>query len=75
MPVQAIGHRPSGARVESLVEALCQQGCDRVRGIIATLERGGDLPEIRDLSQSERHALHAELVSIMAVYGNACRIG
>jgi hypothetical protein len=62
-------------RVEAHVEAVCQQGCRQVRQAITILELGGDVPETRGLTLDERLALLAELKAIMAVYGDACRIG
>jgi hypothetical protein len=74
MPIE--GHQPprSDAHLDSRVEALCQRGCRQVRQSIATLEQGGDIPETGDLSSDERGLLLAELKSIMAVYGDTCRI-
>lgn len=74
MPTEA--HKPprSDTGLDSRVESLCQQGCRQVRQSIATLEQGGELPETGGLTPVERARLLAELKSIMAVYGNACRI-
>ncbi len=75
MPLQALGRERPDALVESRIDSLCQQGCHRVRQAIATLEQGDELPETRDLTPDGRRLLLVELKSIMAVYGNACRIG
>jgi hypothetical protein len=61
--------------VEARVELVCQKGCRQVRLDIATLERGGEIPESRGLVAAERGLLLSELRSIMAVYGDFCRIG
>ena len=60
--------------LESRLEAICQRGCQQVRQAIATLEQGGELPETRDLDAAERAWLLAELSTVMAVYGDRCRI-
>jgi hypothetical protein len=75
MPVQAPGPQQTDASVDSRIESLCQRGCHEVRQAIATLERGGDLPETQGLTADGRRLLLGELQSVMAVYGNACRIG
>ena len=60
--------------LESRLEAICQRGCQQVRQAIATLEQGGELPETYDLDAAERAWLLAELSTVMAVYGDRCRI-
>lgn len=60
------------SRVEHAVELLCHRGCRAVWGIIEQLEGGGSVPEADDLSAEERHAVAAELKSIMAVYADSC---
>ena len=74
MPFEALQPPRSDATIESRVESVCQLGCRKVRQSIATLEQGGDIPETGDLSPNERGRLLAELKSIMAVYGDTCRI-
>ncbi|MEW8043192.1 MAG: hypothetical protein G8D28_02580 [gamma proteobacterium symbiont of Phacoides pectinatus] len=61
-------------KVETCVEALCNQGCREVRGYIARLEQDEPVPELLGLSAQERRLVLAELKSIMSVYGDACRI-
>lgn len=60
--------------LESRLEAICQRGCQQVWSVIATLEQGGELPETHDLDAAERDWLLAELSTVMAVYGERCRI-
>jgi hypothetical protein len=74
MPVEARQPPRSDATIESRVESLCERGCRQVRLSIATLEQGGDIPETGDLTPDARGRLLAELKSIMAVYGDTCRI-
>ena len=74
MPVEAHQSPNSDATLESRVESLCQQGCRQVRQSIAALEQGGNPPETWGLTSDERRRLLAELKSIMAVYGETCRI-
>jgi hypothetical protein len=59
-------------RLEARLEALCEKGCRHVWQDIDTLERGEDLPETRDLSESERRWLLRELKQVMAVYADRC---
>jgi len=61
-------------RVGASIEAFCLQGCRSVRESIARLERGEVLPQVAALSPAERHVVLQELRSIMAVYGDACRL-
>ncbi|MCU0934917.1 MAG: hypothetical protein MUF66_02335 [Gammaproteobacteria bacterium] len=60
--------------VGASVEALCLKGCRSVLESIARLERGESLPEVAALGVAERTAVLRELRSIMAVYGDACRL-
>lgn len=59
-------------QVEACVEALCQQGCQAVRGIIADLEAGRAVPHTEALNAAERASVLAELQAIMAVYDGTC---
>ncbi|MGB5438492.1 MAG: hypothetical protein WBN57_02215 [Gammaproteobacteria bacterium] len=59
-------------RIDRCVEALCEQGCDRVNSFIAALRAGHDIPEVAGLSMEERQRVLENLVSIMAVYGDRC---
>lgn len=61
-------------RVSASIEALCLKGCRSVRESIARLEQGHVLPEVAALGPAERQAVLKELRSIMAVYGDACRL-
>lgn len=61
-------------RTARCIEILCQKGCKEVSLVILALERGEPMEELRDLNESERQAVLAELKSIMAVYqeGGTC---
>jgi hypothetical protein len=59
-------------RIDRCVEALCEQGCDRVNSFIEALRAGHDIPEVAGLSMEERQRVLENLVSIMAVYGDRC---
>ena len=61
-------------KVEHTVEILCEKGCSAVRETIEKLESGIALAETRDLTHSERLQVIKELKSIMAVYGDSCRV-
>ncbi len=62
-------------RIDACVERLCQKGCARVWGDIEILEQGGRPAGAEDLSPHECRLVLRELRSVMAVYGNRCRIG
>ena len=61
-------------KIEKCVEVLCEQGCGSVRSTIDKLVSGEVLPETKGLSQDELSKVIKELKSIMAVYGDSCRI-
>ncbi|MFK5893125.1 MAG: hypothetical protein QM504_07875, partial [Pseudomonadota bacterium] len=54
--------------LDSLVETLCQKGCQRVNEIIDHLQRGGNVEDLAELSTDERQKVLNELVNIMRVY-------
>lgn len=60
--------------LEVRVETICERGCRLVWDAIEQLDRGEHLPETADLSPSERDWVLAELKSVMAVYGDRCRV-
>ena len=60
--------------LEVRLESICEKGCKRVWDDIATLERGDQLQETRDLDNAERAWLLRELKAVMAVYGERCRL-
>ncbi len=60
--------------VEYCVETICNKGCQAVRDDIRALERGEVVAELKELSEPLRQAVLRELKSIMAVYGDSCRI-
>lgn len=61
-------------KVEQCVEVLCEKGCGSVREDLEKLEAGVKLPETEDLSKEELSRVVEELKSIMAVYGDSCRV-
>jgi len=61
-------------RLEARLESLCEKGCRHVWKDIEALEQGRELDETRDLSETERRWLLAELKQIMAVYGGRCSV-
>ena len=62
------------AKIEACVEAICNKGCRSVRADIRTLESGYPLAETEAFSDEERLLVLAELKSVMAAYGDTCRI-
>lgn len=60
--------------IQHAVEAICDKGCRQVRADILTLEQGRNPLETVDLGAPERAEVLRELKSIMAVYGDQCRI-
>jgi hypothetical protein len=55
-------------QVQSVIEAICELGCERVNEIIASLESGNVVSEIAGLNNSEQVAVLVELKAIMSVY-------
>lgn len=60
--------------LEVRVETICERGCRQVWDAIDALEQGCELPETADLSRAERAWVLAELKTVMAVYGERCRL-
>ena len=60
--------------IDAYVEAICNKGCQTVRQDISILEQGETVPELQALTEQERTQVLVELKSIMAVYGDVCRI-
>ena len=60
--------------IEKTVEAICQKGCQAVRDDLVKLKAGQIPAETESLNHKERKAVYKELKSIMAVYGDACRV-
>lgn len=54
--------------LQSIVENICQCGCQRVNEIIDTLDKKGELTEVEKLPEHERALILAELKHIMSVY-------
>lgn len=61
-------------KIDEIVEAICQKGCQAVRDDIALLKCGKKHVETDGLNRIERNAVYKELKSIMAIYGDACRV-
>lgn len=74
MTMTSLPPSPSRERVDACVERLCQKGCRVVWEVIATMERGENLPETAHLAPTEHTAVLTELKSIMAVYGGSCSL-
>lgn len=60
--------------LQACVESICRKGCQSVRTDIEILERDGELAETQGLSAAEKSSVLIELKSIMAVYGDSCRL-
>jgi hypothetical protein len=61
-------------KIALCVEAICNKGCQMVRQDIRLLEAGDTIPEVDMLDGDECRLVLQELKSIMAVYGDSCRI-
>lgn len=58
------------AHIQSIIESICELGCDRVNEIIDVLEHGNTVDETRALDQGDQLRVLMELKAIMAVYDN-----
>jgi len=56
--------------IQSIIESICELGCDRVNETIEVLERGNSVDETRALDKSDQQRVLMELKAIMAVYDN-----
>lgn len=56
------------AHVQSIIESICEPGCDRVNEIIDALECGNSVEEISGLDTAGQQWVLTELKAIMAVY-------
>ena len=54
--------------VQTVVELLCETGCQRVNDIIEILEKGADVKNTAALSEKERKQVLEELKNVMSVY-------
>ena len=54
--------------LQTIVETLCETGCQRVNEIIETLGKGGDVKDTAALTEQERKQIFHELQNIMSVY-------
>lgn len=61
---------PPPTHVQSIIESICELGCDRVNEIIETLECGDSVEETRHLDQNDQQRVLMELKVIMSVYNN-----
>ena len=56
------------AHVQSIIESICEHGCERVNEIIDLLEAGETAAEVSELDKDEQRVVLLELKTIMAVY-------
>ena len=56
--------------VQSVIESICELGCDRVNEIIDALECGNPVEETRGLDKNDQQQVLLELRAIMSVYDN-----
>jgi hypothetical protein len=59
---------PLPQHLQTIVEALCETGCQNVNGTIELIENNGDVEEISGLTDQERSLVLNELKNIMSVY-------
>jgi hypothetical protein len=59
---------PLPEHLQSIVEALCETGCQRVSDVIEILDKGADVKKTAALTEQERKQVLAELKNIMSVY-------
>jgi hypothetical protein len=52
----------------TIIETLCEKGCQSVNETIITLSKGGDVKETAALTEQERKQVLHELQKIMSVY-------
>ena len=67
LPIRKMISNPP-SHLQSIIESICELGCDRVNEIIDALEHGSSVEETRGLDKSDQHQVLAELKAIMAVY-------
>ena len=60
------------ARVDDVLEELCQAGCGRVREIIEEIEQGALPAAATQLNPAEQALLLDELNAVMNAYQRAC---
>jgi len=58
------------AHIQTIIDSICELGCDRVNEIIDILECGKSVEETRGLDKSDQLRVLLELKVIMAVYDN-----
>ena len=54
--------------LDSLIEAICQKGCQSVNSVIGSLQQGENIDQLAGLSADERQKVLQELINIMDVY-------
>lgn len=54
--------------LQTIVETLCETGCQRINEIIETLAKGADVKDTAILSEQERKQVLNELKNIMSAY-------
>jgi hypothetical protein len=56
------------ARLQTIIDSICGQGCQYVRQFIQQLQQGKLDEKTKSLNVQERNLILAELESIMSVY-------
>ena len=56
------------AKIDLVLEAICQRGCNGVTQLIEAFERGELPAELQCFNPSERQVLLSELKSVMHTY-------
>jgi hypothetical protein len=56
------------AHLQTTIESICEQGCEKVNAVIAALESGHAVEETAELAGTEEQQVLYELKAIMAVY-------
>jgi hypothetical protein len=56
------------ARLQTIIDSICGQGCQQVRQFIQQLQQGKLDEKTKSLNAQERNLILAELESIMSVY-------
>ncbi len=62
--------QPLSDQVQSIIESICETGCNNVNQIIDQLETGQPTQETEHLTEAERQQVLHELKNIMSVYKN-----
>lgn len=60
------------AKLQQIVDQVCEQGCARVRDCINALQQAETFPEYASLDKAQRELLLRELQAIMSIYDDRC---